>query len=113
LTSGQGSDLKWEDIPLLKYESELFVKTGAWESLGYLEEKLTLNELFLLYRACNNDTSVQMRIAAAAQGAEVDFNEDWYDPAPLAPTPVHEIQKMSFGMGYEQVSVTPSAENES
>ncbi len=66
-----------------------------------------------MYRACNNDTSVQMRIAAAAQGAEVDFNEDWYDPAPLAPTPVHEIQKMSFGMGYEQVSVTPSAENES
>ena len=54
-----------------------------------------------------------MRIAAAAQGAEVDFNEDWYDPTPIVAAPAYEIQKMSFGMGYEQVSVTPSAENES
>ena len=59
------------------------------------------------------ETSVAMKIAAAAQGAEVDFDDDWYDPAPLVATPVHEIQKMSFGMGYEQVKVTPVETNES
>jgi len=53
-------------------------------NLYELENSLTLNELFLLYRACTNETSTSMKIAAAAQGADVDFEEDWYDPAPKA-----------------------------
>lgn len=68
-----------------------------------LETHLTLNELFLLYRACMNETSVAMKIAAASQGAEVDFDDDWYDPEPLRAAQVHDIMNMKFGMGYEVV----------
>ena len=68
-----------------------------------LETHLTLNELFLLYRACMNETSTAMKIAAAAQGAEVDFDDDWYDPEPPRAAQVHDIMDMKFGMGYEVV----------
>lgn len=97
----------WDDLPLLKYESEIFVKTGAWNSLEHLESSLILNELFLLYRACVNETSVSMKIAAASQGAQVDFEEDWYDDDPRKEQPVSgfEIQHMPIGLGYE---VTPA-----
>jgi hypothetical protein len=68
-----------------------------------LETHLTLNELFLLYRACMNETNTAMKIAAAAQGAEVDFEEDWYDPEPPRIAQAHDILDMKFGMGYEVV----------
>ena len=68
-----------------------------------LETHLTLNELFLLYRACMNETNTAMKIAAAAQGAEVDFEEDWYDPEPPRVAQAHDILDMKFGMGYEVV----------
>lgn len=64
---------------------------------------MTLNELFLLYRACNNETSMQMKIAAASQGADVDFDDDWYDPEPPRAAQAHDILDMKFGMGYEVV----------
>jgi hypothetical protein len=50
-----------------------------------------------------NETSTAMKIAAAAQGAEVDFDDDWYDPEPPRAAQVHDILDMKFGMGYETV----------
>jgi len=100
----QGEPLSWEDIPLLKYECELLVRSGAWKSLLELEESLTLDELFLLYRAANNDVSMQLKVAAAAQGAEVDWDDDWYDPEPPKPPEVLEGGDLRFipiGLGYE------------
>ena len=47
-----------------------------------------------------------MKIAAAAQGADVDFDEDWYDPAPKRIVQGHDIMQMGFGLGYEQKSST-------
>lgn len=88
-------------MPLLKYESEVFVKTGAWSSLYDLESSLVLEELFLLYRACANEVSMSMKIAAAAQGADVDLNEDWYEPEPEQAAGAYEIRSMPFGLGYE------------
>lgn len=43
---------------------------------------------------------MQMKIAAAAQGAEVDLDEDWYDPAPKQAMQAFDIAKMT-GLGYE------------
>lgn len=91
----------WSDIPLLKYESELLIKCGAWKSIYEIEDSLVLEELFLLYRACSNDLSTSIKIAAAAQGASVDFNEDWYDPEPIEAAGSYEIRSMPFGLGYE------------
>jgi hypothetical protein len=96
----------WDDLPLLKYESEIFIKTGAWNSLEHLESSLILNELFLLYRACMNETSTSIKIAAASQGAQIDFDEDWYDDEPKAANVLSgfEIQHMPIGLGYEAIS---------
>ena len=44
-----------------------------------------------------------MKIAAAAQGGEVNFDDDWYDEE-KKPDPVltgFEIQHMPIGLGYE------------
>ena len=54
-----------------------------------------------------NETSTNMKIAAAAQGADVDFNEDWYDPAPPRIVQGPDIAKMGFGLGYEIVEAKP------
>lgn len=48
-----------------------------------------------------NETGTAMKIAAAAQGAEVDFDEDWYDPEPPKAASAFDIMDMTFGMGYE------------
>lgn len=97
----------WEDLPLLKYESEIFVKTGAWNSIEHLESSLILNELFLLYRACMNETSTAMKIAAASQGAEVDFDDDWYNEEVKQKTAASafDISQIPIGLGYQ---TTPS-----
>jgi len=50
-----------------------------------------------------NETGTAMKIAAAAQGAEVDFDEDWYDPEPPRQAQAHDILDMKFGMGYEVI----------
>lgn len=53
-----------------------------------------------------NETSTAMKIAAASQGAEVDFDDDWYDPAPIVAASSHDIGQMGFGLGYEQVPIS-------
>lgn len=45
-----------------------------------------------------------MKIAAAAQGADVDFDEDWYSPAPKKIIQGLDIAQMGIGLGYEQTS---------
>jgi len=51
-----------------------------------------------------NETGTAMKIAAAAQGAEVDFDEDWYDPEPPRQAQSYDIlNNMTFGIGYETV----------
>lgn len=58
-----------------------------------------------MYRACANETSTALKVAAAAQGGEVDFDDDWYDPAPAKikqPVSVMEMKAKGitgFGMG--------------
>lgn len=89
----------------MKYEAEVFVAAGAWKSLLELEECLTLEELFLLYRAVTNEFTKQVKISAMAAGAEgVDFDEDWYDPEP-PPEPdvidAHNVRFLPIGIGYE------------
>ena len=90
-------------MPLLKYEAEIFVQTGAWKSILELEESITLEELFVLYRACSNEFTKQIKISSMAWGGEVDFDDDWYDPEPPRAAQVHDILDMKFGMGYETV----------
>jgi hypothetical protein len=54
-----------------------------------------------------NETSVSMKIAAASQGAEVDFNDDWYDDDYEKKENVlsgFEIKHMPIGLGYEVIS---------
>ena len=96
--------MTWDDIPLLKYESELLVKTGAWKSLLELEESLTLDVLFLLYRASNYEFSMSVKAYAAGMGAEVDWYEDWYEQSEPEAEEVlesNDLRFIPFGLGYE------------
>jgi hypothetical protein len=68
-----------------------------------LEDNLTLDEMFLLYRACNNETSMHMKIMAASQGADVDFDDDWYDPEPVSAVDASSIASIPIGLGYEAI----------
>jgi hypothetical protein len=90
---------------LLKYECEIFVQIGTWKNIEDLEENITLHELFLLYRACNHELNKRIKVAALAQGADVDFEEDWYD---LSSRPEEQaieerdIKYLGIGLGYEK-----------
>lgn len=88
---------------MLKYEAEVFIASGAWKSLLELEDNLILEELFLLYRAHSNEYTKQIKVSALAAGAEVDFDDDWYDPEPPKPKEMigfHNIHQFP-GLGYE------------
>lgn len=96
--------MAWSDIPLLKYEAELFVHCAAWKSIEELEESLTLEEMFLLYNASKNEFSMNLKAQAMAAGADVDWDDDWYDPAPpVKPTPLSggDVKFLPIGLGYE------------
>lgn len=54
----------------------------------------------MLYRACANETNTAMKIAAASQGADVDFDDDWYDPAPPEVLNASSINSIPIGLGY-------------
>jgi hypothetical protein len=85
----------------------VFVQVGAWASLEQLEESLILHELFLLYRACSNEFSKNMKALAASQGADVDFEEDWYAPEDRAPIDAMrswDIMNAAIGLGYSEES---------
>ena len=88
----------------MKFEAELFSRCPAWKSIYELEESLTLDEMFLLYRAANNIFVMNMKAQAAAAGGEVDWDDDdWYDPAPPKPAIVLEQQDLRFlpiGLGF-------------
>ena len=89
---------------MLKYESEIFVQVGAWKNILELEESLNLEELFLLYRACSNEFSKQVKVSAIAFGGDVDFDDDWYDPEPpKKPEAIqgNDLRFLPIGLGYE------------
>ena len=59
--------------------------------------------MFLLYRACSNEYSKEIKALALVQGAEVDFEEDWYSPEARAPEQaMRPFEVMNFGipLGY-------------
>lgn len=58
--------------------------------------------MFLLYRACGNETNMQMKMMAVSQGADVDFDDDWYDPNPPEVVNASNIRAIPFGLGYEE-----------
>jgi hypothetical protein len=97
--------MSWSEMPLLKYEAELFVHCSSWKSIEELEECLTLEEMFTLYRASKNEFSMMMKSHAMAAGAEVDWDEDWYDPPePPKKQALHgsDIKFLPIGLGFEQ-----------
>ena len=96
--------MPWSEIPLLKYEAELFVQCAAWKNIEELEESLTLEEMFTLYNASKHQFSMTLKSQAAAMGAEVDWDDDWYDPAPpVKPLPLSgsDVRFLPIGLGYE------------
>lgn len=59
--------------------------------------------MFLLYRACSNEYSKEIKALALSQGADVDFNDDWYSPEDKGPEePMRPFEVMNFGipLGY-------------
>lgn len=70
-----------------------------------------MQELFLLYRACNNEFSRTVKAMALTQGAEgVDLNEDWYDTEQVADQKVmrmHDFPQFAatgLSLGYESTT---------
>lgn len=61
--------------------------------------------MFLLYRACTNEFSKTIKAMAMAQGADVDFDDDWYDQSDsvkehaITETEIRMMPK-GFGLGY-------------
>ena len=80
------------------------MQCSAWKSIEELEDSLTLEEMFLLYNASKHQFSMTLKSQAAAWGAEIDWDEDWYDPAP-PPKPVSlsggDVKFLPIGLGYE------------
>ena len=64
---------------------------------------MLLHELFLLYRACGNEYTKTIKASAVAFGAEVDFDDDWYEPEPERAAGVAEISQFPISLGYEMV----------
>ena len=68
-----------------------------------MEENLTLEELFTLYKASINEVQMDMKIAAAVQGADVDFDDDWYESQTQSVNKdiSETITSLPFGLSYE------------
>jgi len=62
----------FDDLPLIEYEREVFAECGAWKNFIDLEESLSLDELLELYEATIERQNRQMKMIAAAWGAEID-----------------------------------------
>lgn len=59
--------------------------------------------MFILYRACNNEINTQMKIAAASQGADVSFEDDWYDPEPPEVLGKSDLHSIPIGLMIEEI----------
>jgi hypothetical protein len=48
------------------------------------------------------EVTTDIKIAAAAQGADVDFNEDWYEPEKKVKPVIqpYDLVSMPIGLGY-------------
>ena len=46
---------------------------------------------------------MHMKIMAASQGADVDFDDDWYDPEPITAVDASSIASIPIGLGYESI----------
>lgn len=60
--------------------------------------------MFLLHRASNNIFMMDLKAQAAANGAEVDWDDDWYDPKPPEkPQVIHgdDVRFLPIGLGYQ------------
>jgi hypothetical protein len=63
--------------------------------------------LFLLYRAANDHFTMNLKAQAASMGAEIDWDDDWYDPAPPKEIPTlgaSDFRFLPIGLGYEAPS---------
>lgn len=72
-----------------------------------MEDQLTMEELFLLYNASKHQFTMSLKAQAAAMGAEIDWDEDWYDPEPpKKPEAIggNEVRFLPIGLGYESSS---------
>lgn len=61
--------------------------------------------MFLLYRACTNEYSKEIKALALSQGADVDLEEDWYAPEDKPPPQAmqaFDIMQLGINLGYEQ-----------
>ena len=56
----------------------IFAHIGAWKSLEELEDSLILPELLEFVSACRRSDHRNLKIAAMAQGAETDLDEQDY-----------------------------------
>lgn len=68
-----------------------------------LEENITLDELFMLYRACANETNTHMKMLAASQGADVSFDDDWYEPEEAKALTRGDLHTMPIGLMIEEI----------
>jgi hypothetical protein len=60
----------------------------------------------VLYRAVNAEFTMNVKAMASVQGADVDWDEDWYNPSPVEPPEVLESSDIRFlpiGLGFESV----------
>ena len=59
--------------------------------------------MFLLYRASTHHFHMSMKSQAAAMGAEVDWDDDWYEPKKPEDNTLRgsEIPYLPIGLGYE------------
>jgi len=63
-----------------------------------------MEELFLLYNASKHQFTMTLKAQAAAMGADIDWDEDWYDPEPpKKPEAIggSEVKFLPIGLGYE------------
>lgn len=46
---------------------------------------------------------MNMKLMAASQGADVDFSDDWYDPAPPDVLSTSDLRGMPIGLMIEEI----------
>lgn len=61
--------------------------------------------MFLLYNASQYQFNLTLKSHAAAMGADVDWDDNWYDPEPpKKPVPIYgsDVKFLPIGLGFEQ-----------